>query len=157
LSKNKTLELAKTAKRKPEEVIEFFKPGTIPKPVPQYRPFPYSVGEVVRIIPKDHPDLRGKGGYWAIITQVYDFSCDLELWNGTVTLIASEYLVSLELNPQEYEQMKVLCDRLSRTREVATDEMIFVNLRFLASLKTPELTPIQEKILESIEKNTFYS
>jgi hypothetical protein len=30
LSKNKTLELAKTAKRKPEEVIEFFKPGTIP-------------------------------------------------------------------------------------------------------------------------------
>jgi hypothetical protein len=45
-----------------------------------------------------------------------------------------------------------LRDRLSRIREVATDEMIFVNLRFLASLKTPELTPIQQQLLEFIEK-----
>jgi hypothetical protein len=35
---------------------------------------------------------------------------------------------------------------------VATDEMIFVNLRFLASLKTPELTPIQQQLLELSEK-----
>ena len=150
LSKKKTLELAKAAKHKPEEIIEFFQPGTIPSPSSQA--FPFSVGEVVRIVTKDHPDLRGKGGCWAIITQVHDFSCDLELWNGRITSIAAEYLVSLELSPVLCEQMKALCARLSKIREVARDPIIFVNLQFLARLKTPELTPIQQQLLEYFEK-----
>ena len=121
-------------------------------PSSSHQSFPFSVGEVVRIVPKDQPDLRGKGGCWAIITQVHDFSCDLELWNGRVNAIAAEYLVSLELSPVLCEQMKVLCTRISRIREVATEPMVFVNLQFLARLKTPELNLIQQQLLEYLEK-----
>ena len=42
LTKKKTLELAKTAQRKPEEVIEYFNPGTMKKSNPaEIKPFPF--------------------------------------------------------------------------------------------------------------------
>jgi hypothetical protein len=48
------------------------------RPVPN----PWRVGEVATIIVKDNPDLRGKGGCWAVITEVHNFSCTVRLWDG---------------------------------------------------------------------------
>ena len=153
LTKKKTLELAKSAKSKPEEVIEYFNPGAIKKSNPaEVKPFPFQAGEVVKILPKSHPDLRGKGGYWAIVTKVHLTCCDLQLWNGKVEFISAEHLVSLGLTASECEQMKVLCERLTYLRVVADDPMVYHTLKFLGNLKQPKLTPVQETILESIEK-----
>ncbi len=38
-------------------------------------PNPFRVGEVCQIIPKDNPELRGKGGCWCIVNHVGEFSC----------------------------------------------------------------------------------
>ena len=152
LTKKKTLELANTALRKPEEVIEYFNPSTIKKSSPkEVKPFPFKVGEVVKIIPKSHPDLRGKAGCWAIINEVHLTCFNLQLWNGTVEFISAEHLVSLELTPLECEQMKLLGDRLNKIREKVKDPIVIVNLQFFGHLKHPKLTAVQETILKSIE------
>jgi hypothetical protein len=40
-------------------------------------PNTYQMGEVCQILAKDNPELRGKGGCWAIVSAVNDFSwCD---------------------------------------------------------------------------------
>lgn len=38
----------------------------------------YEVGEIVGIVARDHPQLRGKNGCWAIVTAVYEFSYELQ-------------------------------------------------------------------------------
>jgi hypothetical protein len=38
-------------------------------------PNPWRVNEVAMIMVKSNPDLRGKGGCWAVITEVHNFSC----------------------------------------------------------------------------------
>ncbi len=48
--------------------------------------------------------------------------------------------------------MKVLCARLTKIREVAIDPMVHVNLQFLGHLLHPELTPVQQQLLEELEK-----
>lgn len=37
-------------------------------------PNTYQIGEVCQILAKDNPDLRGKGGCWAIVSAVNEFS-----------------------------------------------------------------------------------
>ena len=152
LSKNRVLDLGKKAVSKPEEVIEFFNPNPVQKFLSKsVKPFPFQVGEVVKIIPKSEPDLRGKGGYWAIITEVHLTCCNLQLWNSTVELVSAENLVSLQLTPSECEQMKTLGDRLLKIREKVQDPMVFTMLKFLGQIKHPKLTNVQETILKSIE------
>jgi hypothetical protein len=45
-------------------------------------PNTYQLGEICQILAKDNPELRGKGGCWAIVTQVNDFSCTVRVWDG---------------------------------------------------------------------------
>ncbi|WP_242055006.1 hypothetical protein [Nostoc flagelliforme] len=45
-------------------------------------PNTYQIGEVCQIIAKDNPELRGKGGCWAIVSAVNDFSCTVRMWDG---------------------------------------------------------------------------
>ena len=48
-------------------------------------PNPYRVGEVCQIIALDNPDLKGKGGYWCIVSQVHLLNKDLGfLLTGTL-------------------------------------------------------------------------
>ncbi|WP_375502579.1 hypothetical protein [uncultured Nostoc sp.] len=48
-------------------------------------PNTYQIGEVCQIIVKDSPELRGKGGCWAIVSAVNDFSCSVRAWDGAST------------------------------------------------------------------------
>jgi hypothetical protein len=45
-------------------------------------PNTYQIGEVCQILAKDNPELKGKGGCWAIVSAVNDFSCTLKMWDG---------------------------------------------------------------------------
>jgi hypothetical protein len=104
------------------------------------------------VISADEPQLRGKKGCWAIVTEVHEFSCDLQLWNGLVELIKPEYLKSFEYNEDECERMQELCDRIKKLRERdELEESVYVFLSFLGKLKRPELTLLEEKLLAVLE------
>ncbi|WP_226889798.1 hypothetical protein [Nostoc sp. MG11] len=46
----------------------------------------YQIGEVCQILAKDNPELRGKGGCWAIVSAVNDFSCTVRMCDGEYTV-----------------------------------------------------------------------
>jgi hypothetical protein len=76
-------------------------------------PNTYQLGEVCQILAKDNPSLRGKGGCWAIVNQVNEFSCTVRTWDGEST-VGLQYLKSFNYLPTECEQMQTICDRIAR-------------------------------------------
>jgi hypothetical protein len=104
------------------------------------------------VISADEPQLRGRKGCWAIVTEVHEFSCDLQLWNGLVELIKPEYLKSFEYSEVECERMRELCDRIKKLREKdSLEESVYAFLGFLGQLKRPALTSLEEKLLALLE------
>jgi hypothetical protein len=72
-------------------------------------PNTYQLGEVCQILAKDNPELRGKSGYWGIVSVVNEFSCTVRVWDGEYT-IGLQHLKSFNYLPQECQQMKSLSD-----------------------------------------------
>ena len=153
LTKKKTLELAKKAEREPDQVKENFVEGRYVYlgPPKEFTPFPYQVGEVVRVIGKNEPQLRGFAGCWAIITAVSEFSGDLKMWNGTATNIHPQQLSSLGYNSSQREAKKRLCERITRIIEQSPEATAMQILSLLGRQREPELTQLEEKILSLLE------
>ncbi|MHC5819954.1 MAG: hypothetical protein ACYT04_29820 [Nostoc sp.] len=68
-------------------------------------PNTYQISEVCQILVKDNPELRGKGGCWAIVSAVNDFSCTVRMWDGEYA-VGLQHLKSFNYLPQECEQMR---------------------------------------------------
>lgn len=115
-------------------------------------PNPYRVGEVCQIVAKDNPELRGKGGCWCIVSQINDFSCTVNAWDGEYT-VKIDHLKSLDYSDTECEQRRQICDRISRLRDSCNlEEVVYVHLKHLGELKRPYLTPLEEKLLSILEQ-----
>jgi hypothetical protein len=93
-------------------------------------PNTYQIGEVCQILTKDNPDLRGKGGCWAIVTAVNNLSCTVRTWDGELT-VGVQHLKSFEYLPDECQQVQAICDRISRVYSSELEESV---QRFLESL-----------------------
>ncbi len=78
-------------------------------------PNTYQIGEVCQIVVKDNPELRGKGGCWAIVSAVNDFSCSVRMWNGEYG-VGLQHLKSYDYLPADCEQMQVICDGVTAHR-----------------------------------------
>ncbi len=76
---------------------------------------PWRVGEVAKIVAKDDPQLRGKGGCFAVITGVGDFSCTVKVWDGEYQ-VKPENLKDLCYSDTQQDEVKSLCDRLSKIK-----------------------------------------
>ncbi len=150
LNKKETLELAAIALSEPEQVKEKFEGGRYLKEK-QLTPFPYQVGEVVRISAKNEPQLRGFAGCWAVITAVYEFSGDIQMWNGTATNIHPQHLSSLDYNPSQCESRKRLCERITKIIEQSPEATAMQFLSILGRQRAPELTQLEEKMLSLLE------
>ncbi|MEH2324943.1 MAG: hypothetical protein V7K32_15535 [Nostoc sp.] len=74
-------------------------------------PNPYRVGEVCQILAKDNPELRGKGGCWAIVSAVNEFSCTVRMWDGEYT-VGLQHLKSFNYLPAECQQMLSICESI---------------------------------------------
>ncbi|MEH1988971.1 hypothetical protein [Nostoc sp.] len=72
----------------------------------------YQIGEVCQILVKDNPELRGKGGCWAIVSAVNDFSCSVRIWDGEHT-VGLQHLKSYNYLPAEGQQVREISDRKS--------------------------------------------
>jgi hypothetical protein len=116
-------------------------------------PNTYQVGEVCQIVVKDNPELRGKGGYWGIVSAVNEFSCTVRAWNGEYT-IGLQHLKSFNYLPQECEQMRVICDRISWVYSTQLEESVQRFLESLGKLKRAYLTDLEEKLLSVLESET---
>jgi hypothetical protein len=113
-------------------------------------PNSYQIGEVCQIIVKDNPELRGKGGCWAIVSAVNDFSCTVKTWNGEYT-VGLQHLKSFNYLPAECEQMRQICDRISRVYSDVLEETVKSLLQSLGKLNRPYLTTVEEKLLTLLE------
>ncbi|MBH8574927.1 hypothetical protein I8752_18265 [Nostocaceae cyanobacterium CENA369] len=113
-------------------------------------PNTYELGEVCQILAKSNPELRGKGGCWAIVSQVNDFSCTVRLWNGELT-VGVQHLKSFEYLPDECQQMQKMCDRINRVYSRGLEETVKNLLQSLGKLNRPYLTAVEEKLLSLIE------
>jgi hypothetical protein len=114
-------------------------------------PNTYQLGEVCQILAKENPELRGKGGCWGIVSAVNEFSCTLRAWDGEYT-VGLPHLKSYNYLPAECEQMQVICDRVTRLRQNENlEEAGRAVLKYLAELKRPYLTQVEQKLLSLIE------
>ncbi|RCJ40808.1 hypothetical protein A6769_39505 [Nostoc punctiforme NIES-2108] len=86
-------------------------------------PNTYQISEVCQILVKDNPELRGKGGCWASVSAVNDFSCTVKMWDGEHT-VGLQHLKYYEYLPAECEQMQVICDRISRVYSDSLEETV---------------------------------
>ncbi|BAT56731.1 unknown protein (plasmid) [Nostoc sp. NIES-3756] len=115
-------------------------------------PNPYRVGEICVLHPKDNPDLRGKSGYWGVVTHVGQYSCTLQTWDGDYTAKV-EHLKSLELLEDDCKFMEQLCMRLRQLNEVALrDEAVDWLLQGLGKQAKPYLSALQAKLLAAVER-----
>lgn len=113
-------------------------------------PNTYQIGEVCQILAKDNPELRGKGGCWAIVNQVNDFSCTVRTLDGELT-VGVQHLKSFNYLPDECEQMQLLCDRINRVYSTELEESVQRFLESLGKLNRAYLTDLEEKVLSVVE------
>jgi hypothetical protein len=118
-------------------------------------PNTYQLGEVCQILAKDNPELRGKGGCWAIVSAVNDFSCSVRMWDGDYT-VGLQHLKSYNYLPQECEQMRAICDRLARVYSSGLEESVQRFLESLGKLNRAYLTDLEGKLLSVLESEFKY-
>ncbi|MEA5508009.1 hypothetical protein VB735_33990 [Halotia wernerae UHCC 0503] len=116
-------------------------------------PNTYQIGEVCQILAKDNPELRGKSGCWAIVSQVNEFSCTVKIWNGKLT-VGLKHLKSYDYLPQGCENMQGICDRINRVYSSGLEESVQKFLESLGKLKRAYLTDLEEKVLSVLELET---
>ncbi|MDZ8105266.1 MAG: hypothetical protein RM338_06515 [Nostoc sp. DedQUE12a] len=100
--------------------------------------------------PEDNLELRGKGGCWAIVTAVNDFSCTVRLWNGECT-VGVKYLGSFNYLPDECQQVQAICERINRVYSSGLEESVQRFLESLGKLRRAYLTDLEEKVLKLLE------
>ncbi|MBC6434639.1 hypothetical protein FM036_30615, partial [Nostoc sp. HG1] len=103
-------------------------------------PNPHHIGEICILLPKDNPELRGKGGYWGVVSHVGEYSCTVQTWDGDYT-VKIEHLKSLELLDEDCQFMQQLCVRLQQLHQVASrDEAVDWLLQGLGKQAKPYLS-----------------
>ena len=112
---------------------------------------PWRVGEVAQIVIKGNPDLKGKGGCWAVITTINDFSCQVRLWDGEYQ-VKPENLKELPYSNQQQQEIKKLSDRLSKLYHPEMEETALAVLSSLGKIDRPWLTEIEESLLALLEE-----
>ncbi|MGJ5627907.1 hypothetical protein [Nostoc sp. CALU 1950] len=113
-------------------------------------PNTYQIGEVCQILAKDNPELRGKAGCWAIVSQANEFSCTVRMWDGEYT-VGLQHLKSYNYLPAECEQMRVICDRINQVYSSGLEESVQKFLESLGKLNRAYLTGLEEKVLTVLE------
>ncbi len=72
------------------------------------------------------------------------------MWDGEYT-IGLQHLKSYNYLPAECEQMRLVCDRISRVYSDSLEETVKSLLQSLGKLNRPYLTELEEKLLSLLE------
>lgn len=119
----------------------------------QRRENPFELEEVVGIVAKDNPQLKGKNGCWAIVSGISKVTCDLQTWSGQLAGIEIEYLKEMEYTWEECQVIHELHKRLERIQQTSELEGTAKGvLKLLGKIDRPYLTPLEEEMLKVLEK-----
>ena len=114
---------------------------------------PFELGEVVSIMSKDNPELRGRNGSWAIVMAISDDTCDLQLWDRFLEGIEIEYVREMDYTEDDCEAIRQLQCRMERLQHSEALEPIAKGiLGLLGKIERPHLTPLEEEMLKVLEK-----
>ncbi|MHC5917518.1 MAG: hypothetical protein ACYTXE_42560 [Nostoc sp.] len=80
-----------------------------------------------------------------------NFSCTVRMWDGEYA-IGLQHLKSYNYLPAECEQMRVICDRISRVYSDSLEETVKSLLQLLGKVNRAYLTTVEEKLLGLIER-----
>lgn len=115
-------------------------------------PNPYNIQQVCQIVASYNPELRGKSGCWCIVSQVNDYSCTVETWDGEY-VVKLEHLKSFDYLEEECTFMQELCSRLKTLQQLGNlDTAAYWILNGMGKLSAPHLTPLQDKLLGVLEQ-----
>ncbi len=89
-------------------------------------------------------------GCWAIVSAVNEFSCTVRVWDGEYT-IGLQHLKSFNYLPAECEQMREICDHITRVYSSGLEESVQKFLESLGKLNRGYLTGLEEKVLSVLE------
>ncbi len=115
---------------------------------------PFTEGEICQIVVRDNNKLKGLSGSWCIIEEVNASHCIVNTWNSQLSVPVSN-LESKEFNDEEFQAIEDLGVRMTKLHQTGKlDEAALWVLNGLAKLDEPELTPLEEKLLQVLEE--FY-
>ena len=115
---------------------------------------PFSIGEVCRIVVRGNSKLKGLGGSWCIVSQVYESSCQVNTWNDELE-VPIENLSPLGFDEKQHQTMEDLGVRMTLLHETGKlDDAAMWVLNGLAKLERHYLTDLEEKLLQILEE--FY-
>lgn len=117
----------------------------------------FTTGEICRLVVRNNSQLKGKGGCWCIIDQVYLSTCKVNTWSDEFE-VPIENLESLGFDSQQYQAIENIGVRMTRLYETGSlDQAAFWILNGLAKLNRPYLTTLEEKLLELLEEEYLIS
>ena len=111
---------------------------------------PWKVGDIAKIVVKDDPQLRGKGGCFGVITGVGDFSCTIKVWDGEYQVKPGN-LKDLCYSDTQQDEVKSLCDRLSALYDAEIEDTAKAILATLGKIQRPWLTELEQGLLQFLE------
>ncbi|ACB54386.1 hypothetical protein cce_5040 [Crocosphaera subtropica ATCC 51142] len=113
---------------------------------------PFELGEVVGIVAQDNPELKGKNGCWGIVTALTKTTCDLQIWDTELEGIEIEFLRELEYTEEDCQAIQKLHGRIQRLQKTELEKTAKGVLRLLGKIDRPYLTPLEEEMLQLVEK-----
>ena len=118
------------------------------------QPNPFTEGEICQIIVRGNNKLKGKAGSWCIVEEVNDAYCVVNTWNSQLS-IPYRNLESKGFDEEEYRAIEDVGVRMTKLHQTGKlDKAALWVLNGLAKLDKPELTPLEENLLQVIEE--FY-
>ena len=113
---------------------------------------PFSEGEICQIVVRGNSKLKGLGGSWCIVESRCDRHCLVNTWNNQLSVPISN-LESKGFDPEEHQAIEDVGVRMTRLHQTGKlDEAALWVLNGLAKLDRPELTPLEEKLLQVLER-----
>ena len=112
---------------------------------------PFTEGEVCQIVVRSNNKLKGLGGSWCIVEEVNESHCIVNTWNNQLE-ISIDNLESRNFNDEEYQKIEEVGVRMTALHQTGKlDAAALWVLNGLAKLDKPELSPLEEKLLQVIE------
>lgn len=112
---------------------------------------PFLEGEICQIIVRGNNNLKGLGGSWCIVEEVNNSNCVVNTWNSQLSIPINN-LESKEFNKEEYQAVEDIGVRMTKLHQTGKlDKAALWILNGLAKLDAPELTPLEEKLLQVLE------
>ncbi|WP_414582764.1 hypothetical protein [Scytonema sp. PCC 10023] len=114
-------------------------------------------GDICLIKRSSDERLTGRVGYWAVVQEVTNSSCTIQLYDRTVSDVSANALSPFGYTTKDAEAMQKLCKRLRTIYNSRNDleEVAIITLEYFGKLKRPTLSSLEKKMLTTLESEAL--